>query len=292
MIILKNRGIIEISGADAETFLNNLLTNDVAKIGEDSAQFSALLTPQGKFLFDIFIYKVNDNSFLLDAPFADELFQKLRMYKLRANVEIMPRDDLGVYASFDICCHPALDAGSACQNEGQPLKEIPQQVRDDNYYPFIDPRNSALGFRVFAPKDIAANTDYAEYENLRLSLGIPELSEDLIREQDFALEGLLDELGAIDFQKGCYVGQEMTSRMKRRGTLKQKLCRFRAKSKTPFGAPIMADALEIGQIRTNNGEFGMALLRFDRWQGAVQNGQTLLASEQEITIEPPNWIII
>ncbi len=265
MIKLDSRGIIEVSGKDAASFLNNLLTNEILNLSPNSAKFCALLTPQGKFLFDIFIFQTNDNSFLLDSSHPEELFSKLMMYKLRADVQISRRDDLAVFASTG--------------DQGQ-------------YIAFPDPRDRSLGFRIFAPPETPQTQTIDTYESLRLSLGIPDLSRDLIREQDFALEGLLDELGAIDFQKGCYVGQEMTSRMKRRGTLKQKLCRFRAQTLIPFGAKIMANDTEIGEIRTNNGEYGIALLRFDRWREAAQNGQTLLAEGQEITIDPPDWILI
>lgn len=267
VIKLKNRGAIEISGDNALVFLNNLISNDVEKSLANSPIYSALLTPQGKYLFDLFVYSLSNSNFLIDTNAPLELEQKLGIYKMRSNVEIKLRDDLAVFA----------DLGTSNNN---------------NYTSFTDPRHSEMGLRIFAPATTPETQDFAAYESHRLKLGIPDLSQDLIREKDFALEGLMDELNGIDFQKGCYVGQEMTSRMKRRGTLKQKLCRIKTTAQIPFDTPIMANDSEIGRIRSNNGEYGIALVRFDRWQTAAQNGEKLLANDSEIIIDPPKWLLI
>ncbi|KAF0186249.1 MAG: glycine cleavage T protein (aminomethyl transferase) [Hyphomonadaceae bacterium] len=276
MIKLPNRGIVEILGPDAAAFMNNLVTNEIAKMANKTARFCGLLTPQGKYLFDIFAYRHDDKTFLLDSNHSEELVQKLKIYKMRAAIEIMPRHDLAVFAAFPAPCHPALDAGSYAAND---------------YISFTDPRDSAMGLRIFAPQNTPETASFSRYESHRLQLGIPDLAQDLIRDKDFALEGLMDELHAIDFHKGCYVGQEMTSRMKRRGTLKQKLCRIKiASSQIPFDTPIMAGETEIGRIRSNNSTLGMALIRFDRWQHAMDAKQNLLANGVEIIIDPPEWL--
>ena len=270
MILLKNRDILEINGKDAAAFLNNLLTNEIEEMAIETARFCGLLTPQGKYLFDIFIYRVSADKFLLDTNEPQELAQKLGIYKMRSEVQVKLQTDLAVFAAL-----------------------LAQQTIEENHIIFTDPRDNLMGQRVFASVKTPKNSGFDEYETHRFKLGIPDLSQDLIREKDFALEGLMDELHGIDFHKGCYVGQEMTSRMKRRGTLKQKLCRIKIGNKEiAFDTPIIANNTEIGFVRSNNGECGMALVRFDRWHDAAQTGEKLLANGVEVTIEPPEWLII
>ena len=182
MIKLESRAIIEVSGPDCVKFLNTLLTNEIENMPPKSALFCALLTPQGKFLFDIFAFRDNENSFFLDACFGSELVQKLGVYKMRSDVQIMLRDDLAVFAQTE--------------------------TPNSNHTSFPDPRDSKLGSRIFAPPNSPQTGDFAAYEQLRLSLGIPDLAQDLIREQDFALEGLLDELGAIDFTRAAMLAKK------------------------------------------------------------------------------------
>lgn len=260
MILLKNRAIIEIKGEQVIEFLNNILTNNIDKADEINAIYAALLGPQGKFLFDIFIIKNGENSYLIDTNDVDELYAKLRMFKLRMKVDINNlSNELGVF--FNI-------------------------KPKDEFISFKDPRNENLGFRIFAPIDTNQSDDFENYQKLRISLNIPSPAEDLIRDKDFALEARLDEMGAIDFHKGCYIGQEMTSRMKRRGTLKQKLQNFKYDGDTlPFDCPIMAENVEIGRIRTNVKNHGMALIRLDRLKNAHENGAKMLADGKQIYIE-------
>lgn len=257
MIRLADRGIIELRGDTISPFLNNLLTKNVDIATETILTYAALLGPQGKFLFDLFVLRPSSDTFLIDTNHCEELFQKLRLYKMRLPIEISVREDLAVFAHFN-------------------------QIENS----FPDPRNTNLGFRVFAPKEAKTDGEFEEYENKRFELGIPDPSRDLIRDGDFALEGLLDEMGAIDFQKGCFIGQEMTSRMKRRGTLKQKLVKIRINGETPeFDTSILANETEIGRIRTNNGTIGLALMRIDRAKIALENGTKTLAGRAEILID-------
>ena len=260
MILLKNRGIIEIKGEQVVEFLNNILTNNIDKADDKNAIYAALLGPQGKFLFDIFIIKNGENSYLLDANDCDELYSKLRMFKLRMKVDIYNlSNELGVF-----------------------FNNKPK----DEFISFQDPRNKDLGFRIFAPLDTNQNDNFENYQKLRISLNIPSPAEDLIRDKDFALEARLDEMGAIDFHKGCYIGQEMTSRMKRRGTLKQNLQAFKYDGdEIPYDCAIIADEIEIGRVRTNYKNCGMALIRLDRLKTATQNGAKMLADGKQIYIE-------
>lgn len=261
MILLKNRGVIKIAGEDSLVFLNNLVTNEITNANEEYAVFAALLSPQGKYLFDFFILKTGENEFLLDCNHADELAPRLNMFKLRAKVKIENlSNELAVFSG---------KFGNLT---------------------FQDPRNIDLGNRSFAPIDTITSASFDDYEKLRIGLGIPELSFDLLRDKDFVLEGLLDELNGVDFHKGCYTGQEMTSRMKRRGTIKQKLCRIDYIAEAPkYDTPIMASNLEIGRTRSMIDGKGIALIRFDRWQEAQSKGHKLVADNSEIIIRPPQW---
>ena len=260
MILLKNRGIIELKGEQVIEFLNNILTNNIDKADEKNAIYAALLGPQGKFLFDIFIIKNGENSYLLDTNDADELYNKLRIFKLRMKVDIINlSSQLGVFSNI--------------------------QSKDD-FISFQDTRNKDLGLRIIAPLDTPTNADFEKYEETRIGLNIPDPANDLIRDKDFALEARLDEMGAIDFHKGCYIGQEMTSRMKRRGTLKQNLQAFKYDGdEIPYDCPIIADEIEIGRVRTNYKNCGMALIRLDRLKAATQNGAKMLADGKQIYIE-------
>jgi tRNA-modifying protein YgfZ len=260
MILLGNRGIIEISGTDVCGFLNNILTNNIDNATSENAIYAALLSPQGKFLFDIFIIKTSENCFLLDCNDVDELFAKLRIYKLRSQINITNKsNELAVYYN---------------------------DKKLDEYISFADCRHAELNYRIIAPKDLAIDADYINYEVLRISLNIPAPALDLIRDKDFALEALLDDMGAIDFHKGCYIGQEMTSRMKRRGTLKQKLQTFDFIGNAPeFDTPIIAEDTEIGRTRSfANGKL-MALVRLDRLELAKQKRIKLLAGETQVIYE-------
>lgn len=266
MIILKNRGLIGINGNDTIPFLNNILTRNIDNLNQDNLTYAALLSPQGKYLFDLFIIKNGETSFLIDSNDSKELFAKLRMYKLRSEIELIDlNNELGVFYS-------------------------PFEIDDKNYICKKDIRNENMGFRLYGSLNTNNLGNFADYEYLRIKNEIPEPSFDLIRDKDFALEGLLDEMGAIDFHKGCYIGQEMTSRMKRRGTLKQKLCKFEFIGAPPeFDTPIIANNQEIGRTRSISKNLGLALIRFDRLKLAQDNDLKLFALDTEIFIKQIDW---
>jgi len=288
MICLLERAILGVSGPDATDFLQNLLTQDVAKIHEGRARFSALLTPQGKYLSAFFVIRaprnfvagseryLNDfDGYLLDvsANEAAMLLKRLTLYRLRSKVTI---EDLS--ATFGVMTFEP-DAS---------VLELSCLAY------FHDPRMAALGSRAVVPRELCDRFDGDDeaYRARQLALGVPELSCDLEAEKDFALEGLLDELNGIDFHKGCYVGQEMTSRMKRRTTVKQKLCPVNFDGAVPvFNTPILAGEQEIGKTRTGATGRAMALIRFDRANAACEAGLPLHADGKLLTLDPPDWII-
>jgi folate-binding protein YgfZ len=266
------RGLVCVSGPDAATLLDGLLTRNVEGAGAEACVYTAMLTPQGKFLFELFIIVPETGTYWIDVSDPASFAKRLSLYRLRSKVTIEDKS-----ASYAV--------GAVWRAEALP----PNAVQ----YP--DPRHGELPQRFIAPCATLAVGDEAAafraYEQARLGLGVPDLAADLLVEKDFILEGLMDEMGGVDFHKGCYVGQEMTSRMKRRTTVKTKLCRVRFDGAAPaFETPILADGWEVGRMRTGASGQGLALIRFDRAQKARSEGQELRAGDQVIRLDPPNWM--
>ena len=189
MILLEDRAVVEISGNDAEKYLQGLITNDITKSSEDSLLYSAILTPQGKWLFDFFVLKT-PNGYLLDCykPTIAALIKKLSIYKLRSEVEIKNVSDIyAVYSST---------------GRGMP-----------------DPRKPEFGKRLITGDKPETTAGFAAYEKKRIEAGLPE-SADFIAEEDFPLQCNLEQLNGVSFNKGCYVGQEVTARTKYKGAIK------------------------------------------------------------------------
>jgi folate-binding protein YgfZ len=266
------RGLICVSGPDAATLLDGLLTHNVVGAGPDTCVYSAMLTPQGKFLFELFILAPEAGTYWIDVSDPATFAKRLSLYRLRSKVTIEDKS-----AEFVV--------GAVWRIEAPPEAIVV----------YSDPRHSELPQRFIATRnDLNLYDDrdgFAAYEQQRLELGVPDLGADLLVEKDFILEGLMDEMGGVDFHKGCYVGQEMTSRMKRRTTVKTKLCRVRFDGPAPaFETPILADGWEVGRMRSGNQGLGLALIRFDRAQKALKEGHDLRAGDQLIQLDPPSWM--
>ena len=262
-----DRTLIRISGADALGFLDNLLTQDLTGLPESAVKYAALLTPQGKVLADMMLYWQAPDTIVItaDPQRSTDLQRRLTMYKLRARVEIANADD---------------------------LHEIWSEVTFDGA--LADPRLPALGYRKLAPRADAERLEDAapHYEALRFTRGVPDLGRDIAPDEAFALEALLEELNGVDFQKGCFVGQENVSRMKRRATTRRKLCPVNFEGPPPtFGAPIQAGPAEIGSIRHGGAGRAIAFLRLDRAREALSAGQTLTAEGRPLQLDPPAWLI-
>ena len=253
---LADRAVLAVSGPEARWFLQGLVTNDMELGG---ARYAALLTPQGKILFD-FIIVERDGMFFIDCVKAmrDALQKRLTLYRLRAKAEIAPRDDLSVMAAWD----------------GDELADG-----------FADPRLPALGTRAIAP---AGHGD-ADYLSHRLSLGVPE-GADFGQDKMFALDSGLDELNAVSFTKGCYVGQELTARMKHRGTARKRLLLVESLDGTALSpdASIAADGREIGAIASVYGARGFGLIRLDRLAEAA--GAPLDANGIPVRVTKQSWL--
>ena len=270
---LDDRAVIAISGPEARGFLQGLVTNDiVGGLAPGIGLYTALLSPQGKILFD-FLVTEGEGALLLDVARAssDAALKKLRMYKLRAKVEIELRPQLRVY--LDLKGHP--------DNRPTPYA--------DRAISFTDPRLAALGVRSIAaeaemPHNLAGPHQYHE---TRLALGVPEAG-DFGFERIFALDAGLEELGGVSFTKGCYIGQELTSRMKHRATARKRI--LAAVADVPLPAPgtaITRGGAEIGELTSNHGTRGFALVRLDRLeetQGEIRAGEIVVA------LNRPAWL--
>ncbi len=273
---LDDRAVLSVSGSDADGFLQGLVTNDVGKLRDGAAIHAALLTPQGKYLFDFLVFRRGE-AFRLDceAEARPALAKRLAMYKLRADVAIDAAIPDTVYAVFGD------DADAAARRiEGADI--------------FVDPRHPALGARVVGECGDDAleragieGVARADYDALRIAHGVPDGRRDLVPEKSFLLENGFDELNGIDFEKGCYVGQEVTARMKHRNLVRKRLVPVRIDGAAPEpGTPVLRGDTEVGEIRSSNGNLALALLRIE----AIEGDETLRAGEATACPEKPAWV--
>jgi folate-binding protein YgfZ len=266
---LPDRGVVKVSGEDARNFLNGLVTTDVTLVRPGLGRFGALLTPQGKIVVDFLITEApsgHGGGFLIDCPraLAQALTDKLGFYKLRAKVSVENLSDtLGVITAWD----------------GAP------SVRPD--LAFDDPRSEALGLRILAPEALASKVadligaelvDSKTYEAHRIACGAPRGGLDFTYGDAFPHETNMDRLHGVDFEKGCYVGQEVVSRMQHRGTARTRTVRITLDDFAPEpGAAILAGDKPVGTIGSTAGQIGLALIRTDRVADALQAGISLTA---------------
>jgi tRNA-modifying protein YgfZ len=269
--LLEDRAILRVSGADAASFLQGLLTNDVERLKPGEACYAALLSPQAKILFDMFLVRSHDHdapSFLLDcsAAQAADLAKRLGFYKLRAKVAVANDSGDRAVAAFW--------GGEPGAIEGGLL--------------YADPRDSRLGWRAILPRPIAAaiGTEHVnEYEVLRISVVAPKGGVDFAHGDAFPHDANLDLLHGVDFDKGCYVGQEVVSRMKHRGTARRRIVRVKLAGPPPApGAPVMDRELAVGVLGSSSGREALALLRLDRVEDATAAGRTLSAGGVGLTL--------
>jgi len=270
---LDDRAVIAISGPEARPFLQGLVTNDVAGgLAPGSGLYTALLSPQGKILFD-FLVTEGDGALLLDVArdSAEALLKRLKMYKLRAKVEIEARPQLGVFVNLK--GHPS----------NRPTTYVERAVS------FADPRSPELGVRsIGAIAEMPANLPGPHgYHQRRLKLGVPEAG-DFGTEKIFALDAGLDELNGVSFTKGCYVGQELTSRMKHRATARKRILGVTGKTALPAaGTTIRRGGADIGEMLSSNGMQGFALVRLDRLD---ESSGDILAGEIPVALTRPAWL--
>jgi len=277
--LLPDRGVVKVVGNDARTFLNGLLTTDVTKVTPEQARFGALLTPQGKIIIDFIIAEAptgDGGGFFLDCPRAliPVFIEKLNFYKLRAKAICEDLSEvLGAMAVWD---------GEGTSDYGL-------------IYP--DPRLKALGQRAMLPphlaKEAAADLgadlmEAAAYEAHRIAEGVPRGGLDFIYGDAFPHETDMDQLSGVDFDKGCYIGQEVVSRMEHRGTARNRIVPIAAESFAPdAGVAVMAGDKTVGTTGSHAGNRGLAMLRLDRVAEAA--GTPLIAGGVEIKLRKPDW---
>jgi len=252
---LDSRALISVTGEDAKPFLHNLLTQDVETLVDGELRFGALLSPPGRLLFDLFLLGQADGV-LLDVATErrDALIQRLSMYKLRAKVEVAA-DDRPVFAAW---------------SEG-PAGFIP------------DPRTSMMGGRLYG--EATADASEADYDAYRLLIGLPDPTADAPQDKTYPIEADFDLLNGIDFHKGCFVGQETTSRMKRRGTIKNRMLPLDFDGPPPaFGAEVLKGELRAGEVLSGQDGSVMALLRVDRLDG------DLTVDGRPVRLRKPAWM--
>jgi folate-binding protein YgfZ len=256
---LDSRALIRVSGPDARPFLHNLLTQDVETLADGDLRFGALLSPPGRLLFDLFLFG-EDGAVVLDAA-ADRreaLLQRLSMYRLRAQVTV-EADDRPVFAAWG----------------------------DDLPDGFVtDPRAPGLGGRGLGGGR-AANAGEDNWQAHRLSVGVPDPAADCPSDKTYVIEANFDLLNGVDFQKGCFIGQETTSRMKRRGAIKNRMLPITFDGPPPlFGAEVLNGDLRAGEVLSGRDGTAMALLRLDRLEGALTvDGRT-------VTARIPAWMAL
>ena len=290
--LLPDRAVIRVSGPDRVSFLQGLVSNNIETISAEKSGYGALLTPQGKFLFDFFVYHQDEDSLLIECERGEngeraaELFKKLRMYKLRAKAELSDITD-----SYDVIAVFGKDALSALSLDSTPgaTAHMADGIKA------VDPRLAEMGARVLLPKNAltemaaigAEESDIETYHEMRVSLGIPNGSEELEIEKSILLENGFEELGGVDFKKGCYMGQELTARTKYRGLVRKRLLPIKIDGPAPdAGTPIMNGDKEAGIIRSVHGDHGLAMIRLERVEGDAE----LSAGDAKITVSVPDWV--
>lgn len=261
--ILGGRGIVAVSGADARSFLQGIISQDIDRIGPNSAAYGAMLTAQGKFLHDFLIVDAGD-ALLLDceAARADDLLTRLRRYKLRSHVELALTTD-----RFDVA---ALWGDGAPASVNLPAEPGAARTFADGVA-FVDPRIAELGVRAILPTGRAAAAlakagfalaNFADYDVHRLRLAVPDGSRDMQPERSLLLECNLDMLNGISWEKGCYIGQELTARTHYRRLIKRRLTPVKIDGPTPLpGTPVIASGGEVGTMCSAIDGHGLALMR-------------------------------
>jgi folate-binding protein YgfZ len=279
--LLPDRGVVKVVGDGARGFLNGLLTTDMTTVAPGAPRFAALLTPQGKIIVDCIVTEApaaDGGGFFLDCPrtLAVEFVTKLNFYKLRAKVICEDLSEiLGVLAVWD--------GGS--------------EAKYGLMYP--DPRLPALGRRVILPPHQAEQAaaalgaellDFDAYEAHRIALGVPSGGRDFRYGDAFPHEADMDQLAGVDFDKGCFVGQEVVSRIEHRGTARTRIVPVTAEGRAPgAGIPVMAGEKQVGATGSAAGACGLAMLRLDRVADAIAAGQRLTAGGVTLTVHKPGW---
>lgn len=269
--LLSERGLVSVTGKDALPLLQGLITNDLASVDEGACIYAGLLSPQGKILFDFFVWVTRDGCLLeVRADLLPDLVKRLTLYKLRSQVEIADASaNLAVLVAWgDNVCIP------------------------NAHLTAEDPRLPGLGVRAIVPvDDVEADQSAREaYDAHRIALGVPEGGYDWAYADAFPHEALFDQLHGVSFAKGCFVGQEIVSRMEHRGTARKRIVKVSADGDLPpRGTPIVAGDVSVGTLGSSVGGDGLAIVRIDRVAEFQAKGVTLLANDLPVVLAKPEF---
>jgi hypothetical protein len=284
IIKLKNRTLLELEGDDSREFLQSLVTNDIDLISKEKSIYSALLSPQGKYLYDFFIFQNTNNNIMIDCEKNDqeELIQKLNIYKLRSKIEIRVNDKIDIYSIY------GRDLDTLISNLKIKYKEGFTKEVSNNLF-FIDPRNKNLGLRNYTNKLMKEFSKIpagilSEWHYVRIKNNIPYPYNDLDKEKSFIIENNFEKINAIDFNKGCYIGQENTARQKYRGTAKRQLVVGRIVGKEIFnGEKVLYNKKVVGTVRSSSKELCLVNIRSEIYEKCKKNKTSIKIKESELT---------
>lgn len=273
--LLDDRALISVSGPDAEHLLQNIITTDLDQLAAGEARPGALLTPQGKILFDFLISRDGENVLLIEcrADIADDFVRRLMLYRLRAKAEIKKLDQKLVRVSWG-------DDSSASQIDSTPADVL----RDRR---FAEP---AQVWRSYGEGAAGDAENRGDWERFRILNGMAESGRDYALSDVFPHDVLLDQNGGVGFRKGCYVGQEVVSRMQHRGTARRRVLVATADADLPPpGTDILAGGRSVGTLGSTAGRSAIAIARIDKVKAAMDAGVPIMAGDAALTLAIPAW---
>jgi len=286
---LGNRAVLVVEGEDRIAFLQGLISNDITKVTPDHAIWAGFLTPQGRFQYDLFITALGDSLLIeTDADRIEAFVKRLTIFKLRSKVSLRLAPELSVWAAWGSGVEAAfglsLGVGNAAGFDGGTVT--------------VDPRLAGAGLRLVLPQDRAVTSlknkglteaSFDRWDHLRLSLGLPDGSRDMEVDTNLLLELGFEELGGVDFKKGCYMGQENTTRSKHRKLIKRRLVQVNVQGETPPpGTPILWQGEDVGQMRSAIDGIGLALVRLEKLKDAKTG---LTCGSSKLIPHKPDWAV-
>jgi folate-binding protein YgfZ len=297
VVPLPGRAVVAVGGEDRVPFLQGLISNDATRAAPDRALYAALLTPQGKYLFDFLVFSDGERLLLdCEAERAEDLLRRLRPYRLRSKVVL---DD--AREAFRVVAVVGPDAARAAGLAGAPAGAA---APAGGGIAAVDPRHAGLGVRALLPAAEADGFAAAlgvptagpeAWDEARLPLGVPDGVRDLVPESTILLEAGFDELNGVSWEKGCWMGQELTARTKYRGLVKRRLVPVRGTAPLPPpGTPLALEAADgsrdAGEMRSSRGGLGLAVVRLDALQAARSGAARLIAAGAPLEPVPPDWL--
>ncbi|MEL6365694.1 MAG: folate-binding protein [Pseudomonadota bacterium] len=286
-LIDDRRAVLSVTGPDARELLQGVVTQDMGGVSKDHAAYSLLLTPQGKILFDFFLTEGPEGEILVDAPAAqaEDLFKRLKLYKLRAKAEIADRPEFSVLLAW---------SGDAPAPPGFVIERSADRIV------YTDPRLDALGARAIVRRSereaalsaLGAPATHQAHAEHRIALGVPESPIDIVPGDTFPLDANLDALRGVDYKKGCFVGQEVASRMKRKGEVRKRMLTISFDGPPPeAGDAVMAGETTLGEVRSIGAGKALALIRMDRLYKAIEDGRPPAVNGRPVSAAEPAYLV-